>query len=249
MKLDAVKPINIDEHLGKPMKNRVALVGVELEGGWVTLPPGVAQLEHDGSVFQGQLPVGAAYMGECTIGPLYPAGIGELLKTHYPPKINHTCGMHVHMSFELLWQYHLLMVPEYQETVLHYLTLWAKEHPNVFGEKHHIWERLAGKSRYCQKQFWPDAQAGTKRKGHDQTAYGHRYTAIHYCGRFNTIECRVLPMMPNTKLALSAINRLIEITNACVYELGRKRPRPSNLSTAVKLPDNMLYEEHIIERL
>lgn len=43
-----VKPLNIDGVLGKA-KNRIALIGVELEGGWTSLPPGV-NLVHDGSV-------------------------------------------------------------------------------------------------------------------------------------------------------------------------------------------------------
>lgn len=245
MELENVKPLNLDSILGKA-KHRVALIGVELEGGWIKLPAGVKQLEHDGSVFGGRIPPGVSHIGELPVGPVPREAMPELMKTHWPSKINTTCGMHVHMSFDRLFHYHLLMVPEYQETVLHYLTLWAKE--QGFKEDHHIWGRLKGESRFCQKKFWPDAQAGTKRKGHDQNVHGHRYTVIHYCGRQNTIECRVLPMLPKLSQAINAVNRVVEITDACIHVLG---PESKHLKCSGKivLPDNMVYEETIIESL
>jgi hypothetical protein len=243
--MSEVKPLNLDAHLGK-VKNRVALVGVELEGGWIKLPPGVTQLEHDGSVFNGRLPAGANHLGELPIGPVMPAAIDELIRINHPNKVNHTCGMHVHMSFDTLWYYHLLMVPEYQKTILHYLTLWAKQ--VGFKENHCIWERLQGKSRYCQEKFWPDAQASQKRKGHDQGTPGHRYTHVHYCGRINTIEIRTLPMMETIKTAVSGIHQILDITNACLYVLGTQAKR--DLGTAkVSLPNNLVYEETIIEEI
>jgi hypothetical protein len=251
MNLENVKPLDLSGHLGKA-KERVALVGVELEGGWIELPAG-AVLEHDGSVFRGangqqQRPPGVKHIGEIHIGPAPVKGISELLRRNYPPKIHSTCGMHVHMSFESLYYYHLLMVAEYQETVLHYLIEWAKK--QEFGDKHYIWPRLRGESQFCQKKFWPDAQAQAKRKGHDQQEHGHRYTAIHYCaprpGKDPTIECRVLPMMQKAPQAASAIQHLVDITNACIAVLGAKAKR-TKASGRVTLDNNMTYEETIIE--
>lgn len=237
-----VKPLEIGPHLGK-VKNRVALVGVELEGGWVQLPPGVIQLERDGSVFNDRLPAGVNHMGELPLGPALPAGIGELIKINHPQKVNATCGMHVHMSFDTLRYYQMLMIPEYQETILHYLGLWATE--NKFPDKHCIWERLRGESRFCRKEFWPDQQASTKQKTHHMDRPGHRYTVIHYCGRQNTIECRVLPMMPAASKAVSAVNKVIEITNACLYVLG-KSSKTDRFASKIELPGNLVYEETII---
>jgi hypothetical protein len=239
------KPLNLDAYLGK-VKNRVELVGVELEGGWVKLPPGVQALEHDGSVFNGRMPAGVNHIGELPIGPALPAGIAELIRINHPQKVNNTCGMHVHMSFQTLWYYHLLMVPEYQKTMLHYLTLWAQE--MKFKETHHIWARLKGESRFCQEKFWPDAQASTKRKGHDQNVHGHRYTHVHYCGRQNTIEIRTLPMMDALKTAIGGVQRVIDITNACLYVLGTTNKR-NTAAGRITLPDNAVYEETVIEQL
>lgn len=247
MKLDDVKPLNLDEYLGK-VKNKVVLVGVELEGAWAELPPGVGELVHDGSVFNGRLPPGANHLGELLIGPVVPAAVGELIKLNHPPKINHTCGMHVHVSFESLWHYHLLMVPEYPATMLHYLGLWAKR--EGLKDSHCIWGRLRGESRFCRNEFYPDLQARKKQKDHDQNAPGNRYTSIHYCGRYNTIECRVLPMMPSSTKAVSAVMEVIHITNACVYALGLKVDKGKTRGMAsVSLPSNMRYEETIVDVL
>jgi hypothetical protein len=247
MAVDA-KPLDIDAVLGK-VKNRVALVGVELEGGWIELPPGVAQLDHDGSVFNGRMPAGVRYIGELPIGPALPAGIGELIRQNHPQKVNNTCGMHVHMSFETLWYYHVLMVPEYTKTVIHYLTKWAEE--QKFKDSHHIWPRLKGESRFCRDEFWPDMQAGTKRKDHNQERPGHRYTHVHYCGRHSppTIEIRTLPMMDKIKTAISAVHRVIDITNACLYVLGPKSSKLDKGVSRITMPDNMIYEETIVETL
>ena len=243
--MSEVKPLDLDPYVGK-VKNRVALASVELEGGWVKLPPGVVALEHDGSVFSGRIPAGVNHIGELPIGPAIPAAIDELMRINHPQKVNATCGMHVHMSFDTLWHYHLLMVPEYQKSIIHYLTLWAQE--QKFKDTHHIWSRLRGESRYCQDKFWPDAQASTKRKGHDQNQHGHRYTHVHYCGRLNTIEIRTLPMMESLRVATSAVHRVIDITNASIHVLGLKNKRDKS-AAKISLPNNMVYEETIIEQI
>lgn len=239
------KILPIGPHLGK-VKNRVALVGVELEGAWSELPPGVQEVVHDGSVFGGRMPPNARYLGELPIGPALPAGIPELIRINHPQKVNATCGMHVHMSFDTLRWYQLLMTPDYQATILHFLKEWAVE--NKFRETHCIWERLAGKSRYCQDEFWPDQQATRKQKDHNMDRPGHRYTVIHYCGRQTTIECRVLPMMNSPVKANSAVTRVIDITNACLYLLG-KSSKADRFASKIELPDNMVYEESIIQEL
>jgi hypothetical protein len=247
----AVDALNIDEYLGK-VRNRVVLAGVELEGAWKKLPPGVPQLEHDGSVFRGQRVLQHPYVGELPIGPVPPAGLPDLIATNHPDKVDHTCGMHVHMSFANLWQYALLMQEEYQETIVKYLSRWAEKQNNVKGKpefppEHHIWSRLKGESEFCQKGFWPDAQAGTKRKDHDRNRYGHRYTIIHYCGRINTIECRVLPMMHRTELAVSAVQEVINITNASLHILGSKYDRKTLVKGKFELPNGIRYEEVVQE--
>ncbi|HVI39909.1 MAG TPA: hypothetical protein VM577_04545 [Anaerovoracaceae bacterium] len=246
------KPLNLDSIIGNP-KNRIARVGVELEGGWIK-PPADMVLEHDGSVFRDQTtglvvpPVGVTKLGELPLGPYQPAAIPKAMRKYYPQKVDKTCGMHVHMSFESLLHYGRLMVPEYQETIVEYLGRWAQK--EGFPKTHHIWQRLEGKSPYCQKKFWPDLQIDMKRKGgneyYDQQRPGHRYTIVHYCGRQNTIEVRVLPMMENVDQAIRAIKQVFDITNACLVVLAAKEER---IGSKVELPVGEVVEDWVEERL
>ena len=48
--MEGVKPLNIDRYLGR-VRNRVRLVGLELEGAWTTWPKG-ERYEGDASVFR-----------------------------------------------------------------------------------------------------------------------------------------------------------------------------------------------------
>jgi hypothetical protein len=71
-----------------------------------------------------------------------------------------------------------------------------------------FWERLAGNNSYCKKQFLPDKQVWHTGKG------DARYCGINYCySRYKTIEIRLLPMLKDSKLAISAVNDFIAFTN------------------------------------
>jgi hypothetical protein len=235
--------LNLDPILGRP-RNRVARCGVELEGGWKTVPPGCA-MEMDGSVFKGYRDSYPEYkFGEIPIGPIVPAALKKFMKKYYPHKVDLTCGMHVRMSFERLLEFHWLMDPKYQETILEYLTRWAKKED--FPKSHHIWDRLSGKSIFCQKRWWPDAQVNYRgTKDHDQNRYGHRYTIINYCGRTNAVEVRVLPMMDTVEQAIRAVEYVIEITNASLFLLGKKE---APIKGRLDLSQNNFYEE-LIEKV
>lgn len=242
-----VSPLDIDGLLGNP-KNRIARVGVELEGGWKNIPDGV-QPETDTSVFkdpktdQQRVPPGLVFAGEIPIGPFVPAAIGRAMKKYYPQVVDKTCGLHVHMSFESLVHYGWLIVPEFQETMSEYLFRWAKK--EGFADDHHIWPRLKGQSTYCQKKFWPDAQISRKAaKGHNREEFGHRYTVVNYCGRQNTIEVRVLPMMDTVEQAIRGVKEVMKITNACLLKLAKKELKESG---KLELGENTVVEEEWLE--
>lgn len=242
------EPLNLDGLLGIP-KNRCVRLGVELEGAWKELPKGIRQLEPDGSVFKDPLTetkkVPAGHVaGELPIGPIQLAAMPRWMKKYYPHKVDKTCGMHVHMSFETAWHYALLMAPEYQETVIKYLRRWAENEGFPVG--HFIYDRLDGKSIFCQKRYWPDEQVRS-RKDHDQVRPGHRYTIVHYCGRQMTIEVRVLPMMETVEQGIRGVRQIVDITNAALIVLGRKKEQTERMS--LEIAGNEVYEEYIEEGL
>ena len=242
------KPLNLDDILGKP-KNRVTKIGVELEGGWEKekLPAGV-RVERDGSVLkegdEGALKrVGypaSTLFGEIPIGPMQVIQLNQALKKYYPQHVDKSCGMHVHMSFDSVYRYNILAdSPAYQETVVEYLTRWAKA--EGFDKTHHIWPRLENKNIYCQKKFWPDKQMPTAQKDHNLEREGHRYTMIHYCWERNrTVECRLLPMMDGPEQAARAIRMLIDVTNAYLIKADKARVKEGGV---VQLGDGSIYEE------
>lgn len=223
-----VKPLNLDGVLGKP-KNRVALIGLELEGGWKRNPEN-HPVVRDGSVFKDSDAGGLArgkypnhLCGEVGLGPI-PVGLSTpLIRIAWPTVTDKSCGMHIHMSFETVFQYMVLAdSPVYQETVMEYLRRWAEE--EGFPGKDPIWARLHGKNEYCQPKFWPMAQMEWAKKDHDKERFGHRYTAIHYCWeRFRTVECRLLPMMATAEQGIRAVRRVIDITNAYLLLAEKKK--------------------------
>lgn len=231
------KPLNLDRILGDP-KNRIARMSVELEGGWSKVPPDVT-IDRDGSVF-GDAPPQGYRAGEIQIGPMEPGAIARSMKKYYPQLVDATCGMHIHMSFKTTRHYGWLMEPEFQETVIEYLTRWAKK--EGFPPNHHIWERLSGKSRYCQKKYWPEEQLAVKAKDHNQQRHGHRYTIVHYCGRLNTIEIRVLPMMDTVEQAIRAVDFIVDITNASLLKLSEKENK-SKINGKIELGNGWVCEE------
>lgn len=242
-------PKTLGELLGKA-RNRIRKVGIELEGGWVTLPPGT-ELVRDGSVsieqeipqdlmnaYRGATTMAAqtkahkaisawqeahpapAHIGELPSPPMEPERIKDFLKKFYPSHVNATCGMHVHMSFNTKLTYQRLMVPEYQDAIVEYLTKWAEV---TLPAEHGIFPRLAGTNVFCRKNFWPDQQASAMKKEYNRGAGVNRYTMIHYAhGTHGTIECRVLPMMENPELAYEAISEVLRITNAFILTQIRK---------------------------
>lgn len=245
------KSYKIEELLAKA-KNRVLRVGIELEGGWTKLPKGVPGVEHDGSVRGlaapspatpliqiGELPSPILYANEKDALKAGTSTWQKWVEVSYPQAVNNSCGLHVHMSFRHLLIYQRLMVPQFQQEVIRLFGDWARE--NSLPLDHPLWGRLRGESEYCQHRFEPELQSLRRDKGHNRTERGNRYTAINYCyGTHSTIECRLLPMMQDVRLAISAIQRLLDITNA-FYVTHAKPEKPAAIE--VVADEHSFYAE------
>lgn len=231
----AAEPIdlgNLDECV-----NRIARIGIEIEGGfappggqpWKQGPNGFPlylglEVIRDGSLDDFKAKLGAPYaVGEIVGPPIAPAAMTKWLTKYFPQHFDKTCGLHIHMSFNYLRHYMQLMVPEFQATVLHEMRKWAEE--KGLDAKNPLWDRLDGKSVYCNHQFWADEQVGTTRKDYDKNRAGNRYTAIHYAfARHGTIECRLMPMM-SLELSVSAMQRIMDVTNAFLVRTAKRVER------------------------
>lgn len=192
---------------------------------------------------------GISYVGEYPSVPLKVKG-GEWktwLRSSYPPHINHTCGMHVHMSFwggDLIYQ--RLMEEDFSSTILRYIERWAAE---FLPLDHHIWGRLRGESEYCQHLFHADQQVKLGRKRFEHHEAGHRYTIINYPYlQHKTIECRLLPMMADSETAVNLIQYLLDVVNAYIVVKYPAREVRKTSSHVIELPatDNGFEQTYAI---
>lgn len=233
--------LDVQKFLGKP-RNRIYRVGVEVEGGWAVLPPLLPGMEiiRDGSVFK--TPGGDVIapvvngkpirIGELPSPPLIPIQTALWLKRFYPTHVNSTCGLHVHMSFTRLNHYNQLMTPDYQATVFSELTAWATR--EGLEKDHPIWARLTGEYEYCNGGYYADTQVHEGEKDYDHFRPGNRYTAIAYrFKRYETIECRILPMFAGWEQAYRAVRHILDVTNACLM-VTAKKTADEHVSVAVQ---------------
>lgn len=246
--------LNIDKHLGfKPdgtpkAKNRINLLGVELEGGWNKLVGDLKPL-RDGSVFQHGFNPNHSdktrllkHIGEIPLPPLSLREFPQTMKLYYPSYVDGSCGMHVHLSTLKAFAYQRLMINKpfsYPATIVEYIKRWATA--EKLPKDHPIWPRLGGLNEYCQHLFQADEQAKTANKDFDHHRNGHRYTVISYCwSRYKTVECRLLPMMEDPDQGVRAVQEIANITNAFLAASKEREPR---LRTVVRESEDDYVEE------
>jgi len=225
--MDDVSPLKIDRYLGK-VRNRLDLIGIELEGGWKHggFPKG-ERFEKDASVFHDRTKsqrmmvksLKISHIGELPSSPMMPVAMAGWMKRCYPHMVDESCGLHIHMSFHTKKHYSLLMVPEFQKTIIVYMKDWAIA--EKLAESHPIWERLNGANEFCNHEFHADLQVVETKKDYDHFRKGNRYTAVAYRGG-KTIECRVLPMFDTMEQGVRALKRVMDITNACLVKVAEK---------------------------
>lgn len=232
-------PVDISRHRARARK-RVYRIGIELEGGWKKLPAGV-RLAHDGSIHltDADIAAGCRDIGELPSPVMDVEKFPSWMKMYYPHFVNESCGMHVHMSFMTALTYQRLMDNRFPATIIAQMTEWAKSHK--LSKKHPIWERLNGESRYCQHVFMADEQVKNTSKDFDQRRQGHRYTVINYCysRTGGSMECRLLPMMEDVDTAISAVQEIIDTTNAFLAATASKETKHS----AVVESDGEVYQD------
>jgi len=230
MQIDLGSYASLEKVLGKA-KNRIHRIGLELEGGWRTAPP--TKVVRDGSVV-----IDNAYypdvrlIGEIQSPPLTTSereGSShvhyiEWMKANHPAYVNATCGMHVHMKMKSALTYQRLMEPSYPATVIEYVKRWARG--NKIAKGHPIWSRLAGKSEYCQHKYFPVEQSTVTDKDYNHHRHGCRYTVVNYCwSRWGTVEVRLLPAFDDVGVAISAIQAVLDLTNAYLLVTAKKDDR------------------------
>jgi hypothetical protein len=246
--------------------NRINLIGVELEGGWDTPVKG-HPIEHDGSVHFGLanrdvidratgLTIPAQHItpqygiGEIVSQPMPVDKLKAWLKKCYPQHVNDTCGLHLHISFHHKLNYSRLMTPEYMQTVIRELSVFA-DRENLPPD-HMLRNRLNPKHpwtlQHCQHLYLGDKQVLVAKKDYHSRGRDYsRYTFINYCDKqHNTIECRGLPMFGgqptldcDVEMAYRSIMVVIDTTNRF---LSRIRRRELKMEAVVPIAEPLTKE-------
>ena len=188
------------------MWNFLNKIGIELEGGWQSLP--ADRLKGDGSVGSGtDLQSRARILGEVASAPLRESEIGSFLERNYPAVVDKSCGMHVHVSTRTLLAYAVLMDRSTQDAIVADLKAWSETAPGVPS----YWaERFLPGFYYCDvAKYRPETQVlGTG-----------RYAAVNCCyAAHGTVEFRVVGSLPTVALAKACVRRLTEKIEAVLAE-------------------------------
>lgn len=241
--------------------NRVALVGIELEGGWDHSIKG-EQIVRDGSVrfngprvevmadvFTGErrnVVRGNERLPQYDIGEIVskaiPIGAVEAwLKKCYPHHVNETCGLHVHMSFYNKLNYSRLIVPDFTPFVVEELKAFGRA-TNIPAEQM-FWRRLdpdhPWTREHCRHVFLGNQQVLVGKKDYNSRGTDHsRYTFINYCDKLhNTVECRGLPMFGNGPTTPEdvelALKAIMAVVTATNRFLSKQRSREKTVQVSI----------------
>ena len=243
----ALKSINLDRPTLVTPKNRVALIGVELEGTWDEIPKGCQRGDfvRDGSLDPLARKFPNSYTMELPSPALELSAMETWMRNHWPQHVDETCGMHVHVSFRTSLSYSRVVREEYPGSIIVYMRKWAEK--EGIDKANPIWDRLDGKSTFCQHQFFGDDQLRNTRKDHDKVRRGHRYTVVNFCwGRgIPTAECRLLPMFPEPEQGIRAMREVVDITNRFLAATA-KRERKVQVGFPLDADDMIRIERRTI---
>lgn len=211
-------------------KNRIATIGLELEGGWAT---NIRGLKRDGSVSG----INSDYQGEVASPPI--KGYDEAvawLRANYPQEVNNTCGFHVHVGLAPL-HYSRLMCEEFNSKFLAAMEDFWNCHRGATGFDL-FRSRLDGQNAYCQKVFRPEQQLWRNEAYGDRGSLP-RYSQLNFCfGRHGTLECRLFPCFPSVVHSIEGMKAFMDSINEFLATC--KPSRPIHISIPLEL------ESHVV---
>lgn len=183
-------------------------IGVEVEGWWRDLRAAKEAAsnwhmtgDHDGSL--AECDDGESYEFRTRPGSLWEA-ISQVLAV-YPDYTHRSAGMHVHVSFATAMDISCFASPEFLEYYKARWKAWGTAKQIDKGAA--FWYRLnGGNTDYC-------ADNRLDRMTSYHLRNGSRYQQLNFTSfaRHGTIECRMLPLFRDARLAIAALEELISI--------------------------------------
>ena len=136
-----------------------------------------------------------------------PGSLGEAISqliALYPDGQNSTAGMHVHVSFtdpcSITACYSVAFFDYFRQR----WEAWGNR--MSIPQDHLFWSRLRGSNSYCRLNGEGDIQSTNIERG-------DRYRQLNFTawGGHKTLECRLLPLFRDLRIAISAVEELIAI--------------------------------------
>lgn len=171
-------------------------VGVEIEGGWNTVPP-AGNPGYDGSVS-----VAAAVIGELKSRPLVQwETIEKYVRDNWPHVTHASCGFHIHVSLKSDHLYASLMDERFYNFFLTRMDLFGRT-MNITNQQ--FWSRLRGENRFCNRRWAAERQAEQTQK--TEVRYAH----WNFCYlQHGTAECRMLPTFRKVDTAVASLKEVL----------------------------------------
>jgi len=201
----------------RPKRRRIRGVGIEIEGGWDSPPP--SQVKRDGSVFRDESRY--RYQGEVVSEPHDTLDTAlPWLRSNYPPHVDHTCGLHVHVSVSEL-NYSRLMEPEFEQFFNEEIEKFLQAGLASGAPGYDLLQsRFRGENLYCQKKFRPEQQLWLNDAYGDRNTHP-RYSQLNFCyRRHGTVECRLFPAFPDVNDAVKAVEMFYETVRSYLRKFG-----------------------------
>lgn len=172
--------------------------------------------------------------GEIVSRPMEIGAVEEWITKCYPQHVNHTCGLHVHMSFHYRINYSRLMTPAFTPYMVNAVKEWAEQ--EGLPKDHPQWNRLNPNhewtQQHCLHQYLGDAQSKVGHKDYHSRGKAHsRYTFVNYPdAQHHTVEVRGLAMFEKADVAVRGVLAVIDATNRF---LSKVRERDRTIRAAV----------------
>ena len=215
------------------MFNYIKKLGIELEGGWNSVPEWEENEQH--IVSDGSVRTEARLVGELHYCSAELENVCLFLKECFPTTpINGSMGLHVHLSFKELNSYRKLAESSFKKYFLSKMKEYAK-----IDSYDQFLIRLKGENDYCKNKWLPHKQLYQPVKG------GERYTFINFCYTFHgTLEVRVLPVFPTYQRSINAVKYL-----ANVFESYLDSVKESNVEMFKELEIEQTFNSNLKSKI
>lgn len=182
-------------------------IGVEIEGRFFNIREVMRIVESNGLNHCGDGSIRRGQNSDCTpleiqTSPDHLAGTLRQVAKFYPDEVDYSCGMHVHVSFKDTCNIGLLATEEF---VRYFTQRWEEWGARMsLAQDSEFFKRLRGENEYCCKNSSYDLE---------RLYRADRYRQLNFTSwnEHKTVECRLLPMFKEARLALSAITELVNI--------------------------------------